>query len=60
MAALRAAHTDKELNIYYQKRIEDGKSKLETLNIIRNKIVSRIFAVAKRQTHYVGIMKFAA
>lgn len=60
MAALRACHADKELSAYYQKRIENGKSKLETLNIIRNKVVSRMFAVAKRKTAYVEIMKYAA
>lgn len=60
MAALRAAHTDKELNGYYQKRIDNGKTKLETLNIIRNKVLSRIFAVAKRKTAYVDIMRFSA
>lgn len=60
MAALRACHSDKELSVYYKKRIENGKSKLETLNIIRNKIVSRMFAVAKRKTAYVEIMKYAA
>lgn len=47
MAALKAAHADKELSTYYQKRVEDGKSKLETLNIIRNKVVARMFAIAK-------------
>ena len=60
MAALRAAHTDKELSIYYQKRIECGKSKLETLNIIRNKVVSRVFAIAKRQTPYVDVLRYVA
>lgn len=60
MAALRAAHTDKELCSYYQKRIADGKSKLETLNIIRNKVVARIFAIAKRRTPYVDMMRHVA
>jgi transposase len=60
MAALRAAHSDKELHAYYKKRVDGGKSKLETLNIIRNKVVSRVFAIAKRKTPYVDIMKFAA
>lgn len=49
-----------ELKLYYQKRIAQGKSKMSTLNVIRNKIVSRIFAVAKRQTPYVDTYKFAA
>lgn len=60
MAALRAAHFDKELSIYYHNRINRGKSKLETLNIIRNKIAARVFAVARRKTAYVDILKYAA
>lgn len=49
-----------ELRRYYQKRISEGKAKMATLNIIRNKLVSRMFAVAKRQTPYIETHKFAA
>ena len=45
---------------YYHKRIEQGKNKMSTINIIRNKILARVFAVVKRQTPYVDTMKFAA
>jgi hypothetical protein len=33
---------------------------MSTLNIIRNKLVFRIFAVVKRGTPYVDLSKFAA
>jgi transposase len=59
-AAATAILHDSQLRIYYNKRMKEGKNKMSTLNIIRNKIVSRIFAVAKRQTPYVETFKFAA
>ena len=59
-AAATAILHDSQLKIYYNKRLKEGKNKMATLNIIRNKIVSRIFAVTKRQTPYVETFKFAA
>lgn len=49
-----------ELRQYYQNRVADGKSKMSTLNIIRNKLLARIFAVVKRGTPYVETHKYAA
>ncbi|TBN06306.1 IS110 family transposase, partial [Hyunsoonleella flava] len=49
-----------EMKIYYQKRVEKGKSKMSTLNIIRNKLIARIFAVTQRQTPYVDTLRFVA
>jgi len=49
-----------EMKQYYQRRIAEGKSEMSTLNIIRNKIVARIFAVVERGTPYVNTMKYAA
>ena len=50
-----------ECSQYYHHRVNDlGKSKMSTLNIIRNKIVFRVFAVVQRQTPYVDLYKFAA
>ncbi|WP_203259005.1 IS110 family RNA-guided transposase [Hyunsoonleella ulvae] len=60
LAAATATLHDAQLKLYYHKRLKEGKNKMSTLNIIRNKIVSRIFAVAKRQTPYVETFKFAA
>ncbi len=55
LAASCAIRYDKELKKYYQKRVSEGMRKMSCLNIIRSKIVSRIFAVAKRQTPYVNL-----
>ena len=60
MAAFTAILHDPEMKTYYQKRIDMGKSKMSTINIIRNKIVYRVFAVIKRRTPYVVLQKHAA
>ncbi len=49
-----------EMKIYYEKRISEGKPKMSTINIIRNKILSRIFAVVQRGTPYVNTLGYAA
>lgn len=55
MAACCSIRHDNELKKYYQKRVLQGMKKMSCLNIIRAKIVSRIFAVAKRQTPFVTL-----
>ena len=55
LAASCAIRYDKELKGYYSKRVAEGMRKMSCLNIIRSKIVSRIFAVAKRQTPFVEL-----
>jgi len=49
-----------EYKTYYDRRTAEGKNKMSTLNIIRNKLLFRIFAVVKRQTPYVDLTMFAA
>ncbi len=49
-----------EMKEYYNRRVEEGKNKMSTINIIRNKLLSRIFAVVKRETPYVNINKYAS
>jgi transposase len=52
LAAKCAINRDKELNAYYQRRLEMGKSKMSTINVVRNKLIYRMFAVIKRQTPF--------
>jgi len=59
LSASSAIQADPELKAYYQRRVENGKSKMSTLNIVRNKIVHRIFAVIKRGTPYVPLYQHA-
>jgi transposase len=52
LSAKSAIQYDKELREYYLKRTRDGKSKMSTINVVRNKILYRMFAVIKRQTPF--------
>jgi len=52
LSAKSAIQYDKELREYYLKRTEGGKSKMSTINVVRNKILYRMFAVIKRQTPF--------
>jgi transposase len=52
LAASCAIRCDQEMKQYYHKRVEEGKRKMDCLNIIRSKIVGRMFAIIKRQTPY--------
>lgn len=60
LAAMVVIQLKGEYQAYYKKRIEIGKNKMSTLNIIRNKLVFRVFAVIKRGTPYVDLYKFVA
>jgi transposase len=52
LSAKSAIQYDKELREYYLKRTQAGKSKMSTINVVRNKILYRMFAVIKRQTPF--------
>ncbi len=55
LAAKTAIQHDPDLKHYYQSRIQNGKSKMSTLNVVRNKLIHRTFAVVKRQTPYIPL-----
>lgn len=52
LAALSAIRTGGDLKNYYERKVKEGKPKMLVLNAVRNKIISRIFAVIKRATPY--------
>jgi len=58
--SLSAVRYNPEMRAYYERRLEIGKSKMSTLNIIRNKLVARAFAVVARGTPYVNTMRYAS
>lgn len=60
LCAKSAIQHSPEMRTYYNRRVDEGKNKMSTINIVRNKLLSRIFAVVERQTPYVDIMKYAA
>ena len=51
-AANAAVRHDPQLKHYYQQRLKKGKTKRNALNIVRAKLVARMFAVIHRQTPY--------
>lgn len=59
-AAKSAIQYSPEIRLYYQKRLKEGKHKKVVVNIIRNKLISRVFAVVRRGTPYVELVKYAA
>lgn len=59
-AACSAIVCDAELKAFFERRSAIGKAKKSTINIIRNKIIYRMFAVIKRQTPFVSEYKRAA
>jgi transposase len=60
MCAMNAKKCDKELSEYYNRKVEEGKSKMLVLNNISCKLLGRVFAVINRGTPFVNTYKFAA
>lgn len=60
LCAGSAIQSNPEMKAYYQRRVEKGKNKMSTLNIIRNKLLARAFAVVSRGTPYVNTMGYAS
>jgi transposase len=60
MGAMNAIKIKGEYRIYYKRRQQQGKNNMSTLNIIRNKLLARMFAVVKRQSPYLDLYRFAA
>ncbi len=58
--AINAIVTNPEIRLYYQRRLNEGKNKMSTLNIVRNKLLARIFAVIQRGTPYVDTLAYAS
>ena len=57
---MNAKKCDPELKTYYERKLEEGKSKMLVLNNIRCKLLGRVFAVINRGSEYVNIQKFSA
>lgn len=60
LAAKVAIQHDPELKAYYARRVAAGKPKMSAINVVRNKIIARIFAVIKRQTPFSRAVQEAA
>jgi transposase len=53
MAAISAINHDPQLKLKYEQKLGEGKAKMVALNIIRFKLIERIFSVIKRQSPYI-------
>ena len=60
LGALNAKRVDKELGLYYKRKVGEGKNAMSVMNAIRNKLIGRVFATVKRGTPYVPLMQHAA
>jgi transposase len=60
MCAMTTLKYDPQLKAYYNKKKAEGKNSMVVLNNIRCKLISRIFAVLKRETPYINTCKFAS
>lgn len=52
MAAISAIQHDPELKTKYEQKLKEGKAKMCVINIIRAKLIERVFAVIKKQKPY--------
>ncbi len=57
MAALSAIQASGELRNYYLRKIESGKNKMTVINVVRAKIIHRIFAVIKNDKIRFGYLE---
>lgn len=53
LGALTAIQYDLDLKAKYQQKVKEGKPKMAVINIIRAKLIERIFTVINRQTPYI-------
>jgi transposase len=52
LVALSTLYRDKELSLYYNRKVDEGKNKMVVINALRNKILHRLCAVIKRGTPF--------
>jgi len=52
MCALNAVRYDPQLKLYYQRKVEEGKHKMNVLNNVKNKLIHRIYAVISTGQEY--------
>lgn len=52
LVAMTTISCDKQLSLYYQRKVAEGKNRMLVINAIRNKVLHRLCAVIKRGTPY--------
>lgn len=54
LGAMSAIRNENDFQIYYLRKVEEGKNKMSVLNAVRNKIVHTAFALIKNQKPFVN------
>ncbi len=52
MVAMSAINMEGDLAQYYQRKVQEGKNKMNVINAVRNKIIKRIFACVRDKRKY--------
>ncbi|MGE5429042.1 MAG: IS110 family transposase [Methylococcaceae bacterium] len=52
LVAMTALTCDKEISVYYQRKVSEGKNRMLVINAIRNKVLHRLCAVINRGTPF--------
>jgi transposase len=60
MCALNAKKHDKEISMYYHRKVKEGKKPILVMNAIKCKVLSRVFAIIHRGQPWINTYKFAA
>ena len=47
LCALSAIKNDKEIHLYFERKVMEGKNKMSVINAVRNKLVHRVYAVLR-------------
>lgn len=60
MCARTAVQHDLELKVFYNRKKAEGKSENCVMNMVKNKLISRVFSVVKRGKNFMNIEEYKA
>ena len=52
MAALVAIKSNEEIKAFYERKVKEGKAKMNVINAVRNKLIHRVFACVRDNRKY--------
>ena len=52
LCALSSIKNNKEMQVYFERKVAEGKNKMSVINAVRNKLVHRVFAVVRDGRFY--------
>jgi transposase len=52
LGAMRAIQMNNDFQVYYKRKVDEGKNKMSVLNAVRNKIIHTAYALIKNQDLY--------